>query len=302
MIHFSVMKLGFFFCTYLSCVWPCPPVSGRVWPCPALSRHVRPCPAVSGRVLPCPAVSGRVRPCLAVCGRVSLCVAVSRRVRSCLAVSGRARPCPAVSARVWPVQPAAAGRSWLQIFISISEAHDDVGFFIEKKNSQNCILLRPMMIRCISCIFGVRGTFSKRLTRERPRQQCNSSSYIRLWWTCRDLQIVLRRNLNGPKWFDEKKPKWRVIIVCCSVSGIVAIHMSKYFKVVGAVLLSRDDKGALDLEHHLRSLEICHSDFDNDVWFLLGAILLTSSKRSELHWNRIGPIRSTSFLRSWSLC
>ena len=56
-----------------------------------------------------------------------------------------------------------------------------------------------------------------------------------------------------------------MIIVCCSVSGIVAILMSKYFKVVGAVLFSRDGKGALDWEHDLGSLEICHSGFDNDV-------------------------------------
>ena len=41
--------------------------------------------------------------------------------------------------------------------------------------------------------------------------------------------------------------------------------MSKYFKVVGAVLLSHDGKGALDWEQDLRSLEICHSGFDNDV-------------------------------------
>ena len=131
MNHFSVMNLGFFFCAHLSCVWPCPPVSGRVRPFLAVSGRVRPCPAVFRRVRPCPAVSGRVRPCPAV--------ALYRRVRPCTAVSGRILPCPAVSGRVWPVQPAAAGRSWLQIFISyinyyisISEAHDDVGFFIEK--------------------------------------------------------------------------------------------------------------------------------------------------------------------------
>ena len=49
--------------------------------------------------------------------------------------------------------------------------------------------------------------------------------------------------------------------------------MSKFFKVVGAVLFSRDGKGALDWEQDLRSLEICHSGFDNDVEFLLEDVL-----------------------------
>ena len=45
--------------------------------------------------------------------------------------------------------------------------------------------------------------------------------------------------LSGPKWLERAKPKWRVAIVCPSVSGTVAVDMSRCFKAVCTALFSR---------------------------------------------------------------